>query len=370
MTLESPKLTITIDKEYEKHKILAINAWNRIEEIKDEIATKYEEARRVAREIFDREINEMINILFENGTSDTINRACMIIANDPDIQTKCKNFPKSSRRLADHLDIENTKRILQKYRSTQNNDRRPHDVVDSSIPNGNTELSLVPSDIEILDENWISIMPYNVWHIQSRDKRFGLEYPGNQPADLIFNALYFYTEQGDLIIDPMAGGGVVGDVATVMRRQWRMYDINPIRPDIKTLDLTQGLPNECKNAELVFWDPPYFKKMDYGEKSISAFSRENRFLSVFEEAAKDFHSKRIKKIALLVSDYDDEYKGNSQDNVFIWHYVNAIERTGLWRVHRHIQCPLTTQQIHPAMFERYKAQKKLLGLSRMAHHIL
>ena len=40
-----------------------------------------------------------------------------------------------------------------------------------------------------------------------------------------------------------------------------MYDVNPAREDIVKHDLVkQGFPKEMENADLIFWDPPYYKK--------------------------------------------------------------------------------------------------------------
>jgi DNA modification methylase len=117
------------------------------------------------------------------------------------------------------------------------------------------------TDIQIMEEyNW-PIRPYDVWNFQRTDKAFSSEH--STPAQLIANALYFFTKQGSIVIDPMAGSGVVGEVCKRMQRRYKMYDINPTRNDIQKLDITKGFPNV--KADLVFWDPPYHNKLDYGQ---------------------------------------------------------------------------------------------------------
>jgi DNA modification methylase len=213
----------------------------------------------------------------------------------------------------------------------------------------------IKTDLQIMKSLKWPVRPYDVWSFQSADKRFGLEYATRMPAQIVANALYFFTEQGDTIIDPMAGGGVVGDVCKRMQRLCKMYDVNPIREDVHKLDITQGFPDI--EADLVFWDPPYYKKIDYGPDSISMRPKD-QFLNVFKKAAKEIQSKRI---ALLVSDYDDEYNNNSQDNVFIHDYINQFDD---WRVLRIIQCPLTTEQIRASQYYNYVKNKKLFRLGR------
>jgi len=224
------------------------------------------------------------------------------------------------------------------------------------------------SDQEILKKLEISIRPHDVWNFSGLDRRFGRSYPGQIPADIVFNTLYFFTKQDDLVVDFMAGGGVVGDVCKSFKRQCLMYDVNPARKDITRHDIVKDIyiPAEAREAELFFWDPPYYKKKaeDYGELSISALSKEE-YLTAFKDITQRIYEQtKIKKIALLVSDYDDEYNNKPQENIFVWHYVNIIQDTGKWRVHRHIHCPLSTQQIIASLIDRYKEERKLARLSR------
>ena len=51
------------------------------------------------------------------------------------------------------------------------------------------------------------------------NKRFGDEWPGRIPAQLIAHLLYYFSKQGDLVLDPMAGGGVVADTCLALNRR-------------------------------------------------------------------------------------------------------------------------------------------------------
>jgi DNA methylase len=202
------------------------------------------------------------------------------------------------------------------------------------------------------------IRPYSVWNFQL-DTRFGEEYPGRIPAQLVFNTLYFFTKPGDLVVDPMAGGGVVGDVCKQFNRKCSMYDINPIRPDIQKWDVVrQGFPR-VEAADLIFWDPLYYKKKEkeYGPESISALA-ENEYLNVFRIASKQLQCKRL---ALLMSDYDDY--DDSNQSIFIWDYVEIFKNEG-WKPLYHIHCPLSTEQIHGDAITKFREERKLWGLSR------
>jgi hypothetical protein len=197
--------------------------------------------------------------------------------------------------------------------------------------NAKIESGLLLTDKDILNDLGIPIRSSDVWIFRESDELFGLNYPGKTHAHIVFNTLYFFTEKGDLVIDPMAGGGVVGDVCKVLGRKCSMYDVNPAREDVIKHDLVkQGFPKETENADLIFWDPPYYKKKreEYGPQSISSLSIEE-YLQVFQRAADAFARKAIKKVALLISNYDDEYHGHPEENIFIHHYINQFEKLGI-----------------------------------------
>jgi hypothetical protein len=228
------------------------------------------------------------------------------------------------------------------------------------------ESGLSLTDKDILNSLNIPVRSSDVWYFRQSDELFGLKYPGKTHAHIVFNTLYFFTQKDELVIDPMAGGGVVGDVCMAMGRKCRMYDINPAREDIIKHDLVkQGLPGEAENADLVFFDPPYYKKKreEYCPQSISSLSRAE-YLQVFQRAAVTFARKGVRKVALLISNYDDEYRGHPEENIFIHHYINQFEKTGKWLVCRIIDCPLPSYQISGPMTAHYLESKTMARLGR------
>lgn len=377
-------MSIQTTNDYEEQKQIAIEAWNTNAEINQDIDNykeQYKDNKKQAAETFYKSMNNMITILFEEEKVQSVAQALMTIA--VDLQDKCIDFPKSHRRLGDYVDEENTKRLLQNMVRTQI-EERPQENIEQSSSNEEqidteeqdsseveeteqstlTVQTLQPlTDMDLFDNLFYPPRPYDVWNFKL-DSTFGWEYPGNIPAGIVLNTLYFFTEIGDKVVDPMAGGGVVGDCCKEVKRQYLMYDIHSIRPEIQKHDITKGLPKEAENADLVFWDPPYYKKMekDYDTQgSIAAMSR-GEYLKIFRNAAEDFYQKGVKKIALLMSDYDDEYNNNSKDNIFIWDYINEFSKH--WRVHRRIQCPLSPEQMRAPTVTKYREEKKLGRITR------
>jgi hypothetical protein len=220
------------------------------------------------------------------------------------------------------------------------------------------------TDEEILIKHDIKIQPYNVWTFNTCNSNFGARYPGRIPGQIVIHTLYFFTEQGDLVIDPMAGSGTVIDCAQLMKRQAIGYDINPTRNDIIKRDiLTELFPEQVAEGKLIFWDPPYYKKMDkyYGTSSISKLNKKE-YLEFFDKAANDLKNKRFNGyLAFLCSDYNDEK--SPEENIFIWDYVSIFNKHGFMPIH-HIHVPLTPQIIHPDIVIKFRKQKRLARLSR------
>jgi hypothetical protein len=68
---------------------------------------------------------------------------------------------------------------------------------------------------------------WDQWNFNECDERFGDEWPGRIPAQLVAHTLYYFTKPGDFILDPMAGGGVVPDVCVLFKRRCRAFDLAP-----------------------------------------------------------------------------------------------------------------------------------------------
>jgi len=145
------------------------------------------------------------------------------------------------------------------------------------------------------------------------DQRFGDEWPGQIPAQLVGHTLYYFTLEGDLVFDPMAGGGVVPDTCLAFRRKCWSFDLvdrPESRPEIEPhLWDPENLVWPVKGKEkpdLIFLDPPYFNKMveQYEKDSISTLSRKEylKFLRELFPLFKE-HSKKDARIAFLNADW-------------------------------------------------------------------
>ncbi len=130
---------------------------------------------------------------------------------------------------------------------------------------------------------------WDKWYFNQCDQRFGDDWPGRIPAQLVAHTLFYFTKPEDLVLDPMAGGGVVSDVCLLFERKCRSFDLvtNATRPEIQYhhWDPQNGHWPITKKPQLVFFDPPYFDKKagDYSDQSISNLARQE-----YMEFFKDF----------------------------------------------------------------------------------
>ncbi len=85
---------------------------------------------------------------------------------------------------------------------------------------------------------WNDCLPREIYvnnseaYFTGGDRRFGDDWPGRIPAQLIAHILYYFSQQKDLVFDPMGGGGVTPDVCLAFnRRCWTLDTID--RPDTR-----------------------------------------------------------------------------------------------------------------------------------------
>ncbi len=219
----------------------------------------------------------------------------------------------------------------------------------------------------------INIQPYDVWNFGKCHDLFGDKHPGRIPGEIVAHALYFFTKPGDYIIDPMAGSGTTADVCLAFGRKCYAFDIDDRheRKDIIAHNVAvNGWHERVKKANLIFWDPPYFEKMDSGnigedgyiEGSISKLPRDE-YLDFFRACLAEAKAlvKRGTKIAFLMSDWDDNT--GEREGIFIWDYAKLFQDAG-WNLIRHIQVPLSTQQVHPDIVNKFRESRRLARLER------
>ncbi len=107
------------------------------------------------------------------------------------------------------------------------------------------------------------LLTWDHWYWSACDNRFGDEWPGRIPAQMIAHILYYFSHQGHLVFDPMAGGGVVADTCLAFNRKCWSFDMDPrpdTRPEIEPHfwdfnDMKWPVQGKTK-PDLIILDPP------------------------------------------------------------------------------------------------------------------
>jgi len=226
--------------------------------------------------------------------------------------------------------------------------------------------------------NW-GLRTWDLWDWNDCDQRFGDEWPGRIPAQMIAHILYYFSKEKDLILDPMAGGGVTPDVCLAFnRRCWAfdMADRPETRPEIEphtwpsdgaTLFVWPVTSKE--KPDLIILDPPYFDKKaaDYDKNSISELSRDDylAFLEAFFALLKD-NAKKTTRLAFINADWRDfqhtpATEETDEESILIDDYLEILQRAG-WRRTHIIQAPLSTQRFSAAIVSAMQ-KSRILGVT-------
>jgi len=133
------------------------------------------------------------------------------------------------------------------------------------------------------------------------------KYRGVTPAFVVWNLIQRYTQENDLVVDPMCGSGTSIDVCIEENRKVLGFDIVPYRNDIKQAD-ARNLPLENEVADFVFIDSPYSDNIKYNKhpNNIGNISCEKEeFFIELEKVAKESYRilKPNKYIAWLIGDH-------------------------------------------------------------------
>lgn len=227
--------------------------------------------------------------------------------------------------------------------------------------------------------NW-GLRTYDDWSFNDRDKRFGDNYEGNIPAQLIAHTLFFFTQEGDLVFDPMAGGGVVSDTCLAFQRQCWSFDkfVNVNRPEIERfcwgIEKLEWPVKSKQKPDLIFFDAPYYikKGKEYqalkGAESdidVSALSREQylEWFSKFFNLAASF-SKPTTWLAFLNADWRDFQENtpacqeNTSYSITCSDYERLMMESG-WGKPFWISCPLSNARFTAGTVAAMQKTRKL-----------
>ncbi|MEE8423004.1 MAG: MerR family transcriptional regulator [Thermodesulfobacteriota bacterium] len=233
------------------------------------------------------------------------------------------------------------------------------------------------TDQEKFKELGWGLRTWDQWNFNDCDERFGDDWPGRIPAQLVAHTLFYFTKRGDLVLDPMAGGGVVPDVCLLFERKCQSFDFT-LRDNRPEIEYHHWNPQRwtwpvTKKPDLIFFDPPYYIKKEkaYREKanektpSISSYTKEEYawFLEGFFLLAHK-KSKETTRMAFLNADWRDfestpASKEKPDKSITIFDYHRLLSKTG-WKVTHRIECPLSSERLSGNQVQKMQ-DKRILG---------
>jgi len=200
------------------------------------------------------------------------------------------------------------------------------------------------------------------WYFSQCDSRFGMEYPGRIPGQIAANVIHYYTEPGDLVVDPMAGGGTTLDAATLLERRCLAYDLFPTRSDIQYNDVLLGLPDSANRAKLIFLDPPY------GSIAKGFYDNHPNCLSRMDQSTFIKALRKIANYSATMLD-PDGYLALLVQNVYNWSGDTVFQviqqlMDDDWQLARRIQVPLSNQQISSNVMKWARENRQMVNVDR------
>ena len=210
---------------------------------------------------------------------------------------------------------------------------------------------------------------YSPWRFKTLSNK--VKHPGNTDQRFLERLLYLHTEVGDLVVDPMCGGGSTGDVCKKRGRDFLLFDLNPkteSEHDIQQHDITTGLPDlkekDWKRVRMVYMDPPYFHQAQGyydGENDLTKLELDD-FHDTLANIINSFAEKMTKGyIAMIIA--PTTQKPTLLDGEYHDHLFEIRKQVDL-KVVRIISCPYMTSQRTPQEVDIARDNKLILTLER------
>jgi len=209
---------------------------------------------------------------------------------------------------------------------------------------------------------------FNIWNFPNCDSRYGVEgYPGRIPGQIVQNVLYFFSNsETDKIVDPMAGSGTTWDVCKDLGyKNCLCYDINAKKINelrknhgkelcVRYNDIQNGLPEEAKDADLIFLDPYYYNTIPNQFENLEDFYK-------FTEHIAKVSYEAVKKGGIVTLLMCDMTKGHF---IYLRGLSYDIFKKFFGEPIAVISVPFATEQANKKEILNARDSKKLLGRDR------
>lgn len=128
---------------------------------------------------------------------------------------------------------------------------------------------IVPAAEPGFDRAEAEPLPFDLWQYSKRSTKYELpaeEPEAAAPPQAWERLISLYSDEGDLVVDPMAGRGTVARVAERLNRRGLAFDLSPRGPGVQRYDLLQSFPPVPEPPRLIILDPPYGMTKRYSRR--------------------------------------------------------------------------------------------------------
>jgi hypothetical protein len=274
-------------------------------------------------------------------------------------------------------EIQKAAKEIREARRKRKADPLPEEL---SVPSLAEEMIGLPDQERFEKLGW-GLRTWDDWRFDKCDERFGDDWPGRIPAQLVAHVLFYFTRDGSRVMDPMAGGGVVPDVCKAFSRHCDAFDLatRPERPEIRKHVWHPAAPQwpaDTKTPDLIFFDPPYFskKQSEYADKAgagevpISDLDR-RAYLDFFDRFFRlaRAHAKHGTRMAFLNADWRDFQGTPATDEahheaITLLDYADLLKRNG-WNITHLIDAPMSTERFNGGVVSAMQ-KRRILGVVR------
>lgn len=192
-------------------------------------------------------------------------------------------------------------------------------------------------------------------------------YFGKMPPQIVENLLWLYTEPGQIVFDPFAGGGTTIEVSKQMGRRVWASDLAPSTETlpIHTHDILDGWPADAPSkVDFVLLDPPYFTQANgrypTGPHQIGDYTSLNDFMDAWQTVIETIRPHLTGHMAFIIGPTEQK-----QDGVIDHAYqMYAACLASGYTPTRRIIATYNTQQATGQQVEWARSNRKLLKLYR------
>ena len=71
------------------------------------------------------------------------------------------------------------------------------------------------------EKRWLKLT--TLWNFGSCDPRFGFQFPGRIPGQIVLNTLHYFTGPDDLIVDPSGGSGTTKERSKPIVKSYSLF---------------------------------------------------------------------------------------------------------------------------------------------------